>query len=374
MMRKLLTALVACLLAFFCAGCASDAPLLTEQVEPTAPDAETEVVPGEGVVLAMIPESSTVADEAFQQSVWQGVRRYGEKYDLLHEVYIPTESTDAAYLEAIAAAVQNGAQVIVTAGSLFGNAVFEAQSLYPKVCFVTIDCAPISTATNETKVGDNVYSVFYREEQAGFLAGYAAVMDGYTELGFIGGLPVPGVVRYGIGYIQGVSAAAQELAEPVNLLYKYSGLFVEDPLVQTLAGSWYINGTELIFACGGGISSSICAAAEAAGADVIGVDVDQYELSETVLTSAIKELGKTVYEAIELYYKGKFPGGQQVTLGMMGGHVGLAMTNARFSQFTAEDYDTLCEQVLNNQFQISDDINADLEALAGEMVTLTIVK
>jgi len=138
-----------------------------------------------------------------------------------------------------------------------------------------------------------VHNILYREEQAGYLAGYAAVMDGYTKLGFLGGMAVPAVVRYGYGYVQGADAAAQKLGlapGSVEIKYWYSGVFAPNDDIKTKMSGWYTEGTEVVFACGGGIYLSATAAADAAGGKVIGVDVDQSAESPTIITSAMKDL------------------------------------------------------------------------------------
>jgi len=153
-----------------------------------------------------------------------------------------------------------------------------------------------------------VHNILYREEQAGYLAGYAAVMDGYTKLGFLGGMAVPAVVRYGYGYVQGADAAAQKLGlapGSVEIKYWYSGVFAPNDDIKTKMSGWYTEGTEVVFACGGGIYLSATAAADAAGGKVIGVDVDQSAESPTIITSAMKDLTESVKLALGSLYANK---------------------------------------------------------------------
>jgi basic membrane protein A and related proteins len=184
-------------------------------------------------------------------------------------------------------------------------------SLKHKICiqivkFVLLDGFPQDGTYTEFRIEDNVYSVFYAEEQVGFLAGYAAVKEGFTNLGFMGGMAVPAVVRFGYGFVQGANYAAAELGVNVTLKYKYLGGFGPTPEYQTEAATWFQGGTEVIFAAAGGAGNSVMAAAEANNGKVIGVDIDQSAESTTVITSAMKGLGISVYDALADFYAGSF--------------------------------------------------------------------
>lgn len=373
MKKYLLILLLTLLLSLTGAGCAMQAAdPIPEDPPAETPETPAEAGPTDQYELAFISDVATVDDASYNDSLIKGMVKYAEENDLSYFIYLPEEATDAAYLEAINLAAANGAKFVLTAGALFSDALYQAQYLHPEICFLAVDASPKSTATNESACEKNVYCVYYAEEEAGFLAGYAAVKEGYTKLGFIGGLAVPSVVRYGIGFIQGASAAADEMAVEVEMLYNYSGLFVEDPTVQTRAGSWYINGTELIFACGGGITISVAAAAESAGAKVIGVDADQYFLSQTIITSAIKELEKTAYDAITMYYDGNFPGGQEITLSAAQGYAGLAMSHSQLANFSQADYYETLSKIKDGRFTVKNDISLAPETYAGANLTVII--
>ena len=142
----------------------------------------------------------------------------------------------------------------------------------------------------------------YQEELCGYMAGYAAVKLGYKNLGFLGGMAVPAVIRYGYGFVQGVDAAAADLGlTDVKLKYVYGGQFYGDADITAVMDTWYANGTEVVFACGGGIYTSAAeAAAKKANGKVIGVDVDQAAIIDgaygegMTVTSAMKGLAPTV--------------------------------------------------------------------------------
>ena len=180
---------------------------------------------GKKAELALITDIGTIDDKSFNQGAWEGLVKYAEEKGISHQYYQPTEKSTTAYLESIDQAVKNGAKVIVTPGFLFEEPVYIAQDQYPDVTFILIDGNPHDADYNY-KTADNCVGITYAEEQVGFLAGYAAVKDGMTKLGYMGGMAVPAVVKYGYGFVQGAEYAAQELGMAdgsIELMYNYTG-------------------------------------------------------------------------------------------------------------------------------------------------------
>ena len=313
--------------------------------------------------LALITDVGTIDDKSFNQGAWEGLKAYAEEHDITYKYYQPTEKATSSYETTIDLAVEGGAKVVVCPGYLFEVAVYNAQTKYPDVKFILLDGRPNDGNEDSNKVDytikDNVNAIFYAEEQSGFLAGYAAVKDGYKNLGFIGGIEVPSVMRFGYGFVQGAEYAAKEMGlNDVTVKYNYSGTFNASPEVQSMAASWYNQGTEVIFACGGQIGNSIMTAAEAAGGKVIGVDVDQSSDSTSVITSAMKELPVTVKDTIEAYYNNKFPGGQVVTLAASSKAVGLPLSTSRFKQFNEADYNAIYAKLASGEISIKTNSDA----------------
>jgi len=328
--------------------------------------------------LALITDIGTIDDKSFNQGAWEGLKAYADANKITYKYYQPAEKTTAAYIDAINLAVQGGAKLLVCPGYLFEPAVFQAQDDHPDIKFILLDGTPNNGDYDNyvAKLNDNVYSVFYAEEQAGFLAGYAAVKDGFTKLGFMGGMAVPAVVRFGYGYVQGAEYAAKEMGiSSVAVKYHYTGGFDATPEAQALAASWYNEGTEVIFGCGGAVGNSVMAAAEAAGKKVIGVDVDQSAESETVITSSMKQLANSVEQGITAYYAGTFPGGQSVSLDAAVDGVGLPMANSRFTTFSQADYDAIYAKLVDGSVKPLKDSDVDAaNKLPLQVVKVTVVK
>lgn len=324
--------------------------------------------------LAMVTDIGTIDDKSFNQGTWEGIKEYAEANGKTYNYYQPNGQSTEIYLEYMQQAVEAGAKVVVTPGFLFEEAVYIAQQMYPDVYFVLIDGNPHDGSYNY-HTEPNAVGITYAEEQSGFLAGYAAVKEGYTKLGFMGGMAVPAVIRFGYGFVQGAEYAAKELGiSGLECRYHYTGGFEATPEVQTMAASWFSDGVEVIFACGGPVGNSVMAAAEAGGGKVIGVDVDQYAESETVITSAAKGLAESVQQMLDAYYKGEFPGGESINLDAARDGVQLPMENSRFEKFTQEDYDAIYKKLVDNEIAIKGDKDVnDASELASEIISVTLV-
>lgn len=317
---------------------------------------------GKGYELALITDVGTIDDRSFNQGSWEGLKKYAEEKNISHKYYQPVEKSTDAYINAIDLAVAGKAQVIVTPGFLFEPAVYKAQDTHPDVKFILLDGAPQDGTYTDFRIEKNVYSVFYAEEQAGFLAGYAIVKEGYTNLGVMAGMAVPAVIRFGYGFVQGAEYAAQELglaSGSIKMNYTYVGNFNPSPENKTLATSWYQSGVQVIFAPAGGAGNSAMAAAEQNNGLVIGVDVDQSAESKTVITSAVKMLGGSVYDAIDAYYNNNFPGGQSVVLDAKVNGIGLPMETSRFKNFTKDEYDVIYQKLVARNIKLLKDTDVD---------------
>ncbi len=357
-MKKLLALLLIAIMAFTLVACGGDS-------------AEEE----SGAEIALVTDVGTIDDRSFNQGAWEGVEAYCEDNGVTYAYYQPTENSDVARMEQIDNAVVNGAKIVVTPGFLFNTVILEAQDKYPDVNFIFLDGVPQDADFN-VRIEANTVGVLFAEQEAGYLAGYAAVKEGYTSLGFLGGMAVPAVVRFGYGFVEGAEDAAQELGlDSVEIKYGYTGTFEPSPDIQTKAASWYNDGTEVIFACGGGIWSNIDAAADEAGALLIGVDSDQNHLSENFLTSSMKGLQAATYQIIESVYNDTFQGGETVILGAAEEAVGLPMDTSTFETFTQDDYDTLFAMIQDGSVDIVTDADvASAAEIATDIVTVTIVE
>ena len=314
--------------------------------------------------VAFVTDVGQLKDKSFNQGTFDGVKLYAAANGLSYKYYQPangSEATDDDRYDAMKAAVEGGADVVVCAGYLQEAALKKAAIENPETPFVFIDGYPLTDDAGNTL--SNVAGIAFKEEQAGYLAGYAAVMDGFTKLGFSGGGggTNPACCRFGYGYVQGANHAAEELGITVDMNYswQYGSTFSASTDLQTMINGWYVNGTEIVFACGGSMFQSIVAAASANDKFVIGVDVDQSGESEYVVTSAMKGLADAVQWAVAKVYDGTFDtiGGQQTSLGVADNAVELptGADSWRFETFTVEEYESLYQQMVDGTLVVDDD-------------------
>lgn len=373
-MKKLLSSVLALMMVLSLVACG-------QKQAATSADSGAAASKKETFELALVTDLGTIDDKSFNQGAWEGLVKYATEKGISHKYYQPQEAGTNAYFETIELAVEGGAKLVVCPGFLFEEPVYLAQTKYPDVKFILLDGEPHTADYSTYKTESNTMPILYQEDEAGFLAGYAAVKDGNTKLGFLGGMSVPAVIRFGFGYIQGADAAAKELGVNCDVVYNYTGAFAATPEAQALAASWYNAGTEVVFGCGGAVGNSAMSAAEGKNqqegkfvAKVIGVDVDQYSESDTVITSAIKLLSNSVYDGITMFYNGKFPGGKTSIFNVKNNGVGAAMDHARFEKFSKAEYDTLYNDLKSGKYKIFNDVTDYNPETALKELTNTKVK
>ena len=381
-MKKILALLLASVMALSLCACGNTTGETTDEGTTTENETTTEANPADAIEDTMTSEDGTyelafvtdvgqLKDKSFNQGTWNGVKLYADANDMSYKYYQPAngdQATDDDRYDAMKAAVDAGATAVVCAGYLQEAALQRAATDFPDVQFIFIDGYPLTNATTGETL-TNVAGIAFKEEQSGYFAGYAAVMEGYTELGFCGGGggTNPACCRYGYGFVQGANEAAAEKGVQVNVNYswQYGSNFSASPELQTMATGWYQQGTQVIFACGGSMFQSISAAASANDGAVIGVDVDQSSESPAVITSAMKELSDAVQWSLAKVFDGTFSeiGGQATSLGVETDAVGLptAADSWRMSTFTVEQYEEMYQQVKDGTLTVDNDYEANLE-------------
>lgn len=382
-MKKFLTILTVFALVLTLVACGA-APA-AEKPEAKEPAAE-----GEAPIIkkvALVTDVGTIDDESFNQACWQGVKAWSEANKIDHKYYQPTEDSNDARILSISQAIQEGANVVVLPGFLFDAAVAEVQDQYPDVYFIAVDVASLP---NDTPIGKNAICITFAEEQAGFLAGYAAVKDGYTKHGFLGGMAVPAVVRFGYGYVQGADLAAKEMETEIEIKYFYGGQFQGDAGITARMEGWYKDGTEVVFACGGGIYTSAVEAALQYDGKVIGVDVDQFPVGEKeeggqrlykynpFITSAMKGLQpvtEAILEAIQTGNWEEYSGKSMVFSLAEGDFVGLPTSKESwgFETFTLEDYEALIERIKSGEIEIDNSFDTAKPPTVSEFTKLEMI-
>ena len=330
--------------------------------------------------IAFVTDVGQLKDKSFNQGTFDGVKLYAANNGLSYKYYQPAngdQATDDDRYDAMKAAAEGGAKVIVAAGFMQATALTKAAAEFTDVKFVFVDRDSAVTTEDGTAL-KNVLGICFQEEQCGYLAGYAVVKEGYTKLGFTGGGggDNPACCRYGYGFVQGASAAAAEMGVKVEMNYSwlYGASFSASTELQTMASGWYENGTEVIFACGGNMFQSVAAAAAANDGAVVGVDVDQSSQSDdTVITSAMKGLSASVQWACGKVYDGSFDeiGGTFVTLGAKDNAVGLPTATWSLTKWTVDDYNAMLAKMADGSLVVDNDYS---KLDSTDSLTLNLVK
>ena len=336
--------------------------------------------------VALTCDTGTIDDESFNQACWAAVSSYMGKNC---QYYIPeSDASDEDRETMIRLAVNEGADVIVCVGYLYGASLAWAAEQYPNIKFIAIDVTQGDIGTDS--IPANCYCITFKEEQAGYLAGYAIAKDGKTKLGFLGGMAVPAVIRYGYGFVQGADAAAAELGQNIEINYFYGGQFYGDANITSRMEGWYSNGTQVVFACGGGIYTSAVEAALKNNGYVIGVDVDQNYIGANgvadgtyaynpFITSAMKGLSEAVNTALADIDAGSWGdiAGSNGNFGLEDGdYIGLP-TDAdswNFESFTTDEYEEVKGKIKSGEITVDNSSDDATKPTVSEFTTVNYIQ
>ena len=328
---------------------------------------------GSSMRVAMITDYGDITDQSFNQTTYEACKQFCETAQIDFQYYKPASDSDEDRISSIEKAIDDGFTVIVMPGYAFGPAIQKVAPEFDDITFIALDVGEGDIGDLAKDVPANLYCAVYQEELCGYMAGYAAVKLGYKKLGFLGGMAVPAVVRYGYGFVQGADAAAVELgADDVEVKYVYGNQFYGDADITAYMDTWYTNGTEIVVACGGGIFTSAGEAAQKAGGKVIGVDVDQKGTIDSMfgegitVTSAMKGLAATVYTELASILNAEFAGGKIENLGLVSDNpeenfVQIAPSTQFADGFTADDYNALVAKMNAGEITVSNAIDAEPE-------------
>ncbi len=322
-----------------------------------------------GVRIALVTDVSSVMDSGFNQAALQGIQTYSDGAGVFYSSYSTDADTEDAYTDTVLAAIRDNAELIVCVGSHFEQALGALQDEYSDIYFLLLDGVPKDSDGKEVTIAPNVHCITYREEEAGYLVGYMSVLEGYRRFGFVGGEQIPSVIRYENGYLQGINDAAAfvENGEEIEVRRWYADTFLANKEIEEVSGTWYEEGTEIIFACGGSIYESVLAAAKDGEGMLIGVDSDQSGISERFLTSATKGIDASVVVALDDFFASgkKWPeklAGEAVSYGAKEKCISLPVQGDawRFQNATTNEYLQLLARLRAGEITIPTSAEASL--------------
>ena len=318
--------------------------------------------------VAMVTDFSDVNDASFNQACYEGGKEWSKKNNIKFNYYKPSDISLAERVKSINLAIDRGYKVILCPGYALGEAIAQVAPKHPEVKFIGLDISPFDFPEG-FEFTDNIAVYNYREDIAGYLAGYGVVKQGFRKLGYLGGIPASAVIRFGYGYVQGIDSAAKEIGANVEIEYVYGGQFFGDNEIFKYIDNWYkVNKTEIVFSCGGSIYTSVALSAKENNGYMIGVDSDQSIIIDRdykpgiCITSAMKGIKQTVIAKLEeLYHNNSFETGF-TDLGLVSSEnpelnfVQLPMDTWRMDKFTIDDYKKLVGEIMNGTKPVSNDI------------------
>lgn len=364
----LLLALTACKAAEAASGAQQEQRTVTAPTDDATfvyqPEDPT-VTPAGGETIALVTGASGTESGA-DAMLWQGVQTFASAYGYTATTQTAEGDSSADVETALRTAAESGAKLIICRGDAAATALYRIQENYPDVHYLLFDDEPHNDDYSAYKTANLVHCVLFQEEQAGYLAGYAAVIDGYTSLGFVGAREIPGIVRYGTGFLQGAEAAAEQQGETVNLKFWFADTYDENDAVTQRMADWYNGGVSLIFVSGGTLYKSAAQAAEQTGGKVMAGDTNVTALSDSILACAVKCYNAAVQRQLyEFFTAGSWStqnAGQTERVGITNAEVALESdTSWRLDSFTLDDYRSLYEDLRTSVKRV--DAYADMETL-----------
>lgn len=364
----LLLALTACKAAEAASGAQQEQRTVTAPTDDATfvyqPENPT-VTPAGGETIALVTGASGTESGA-DAMLWQGVQTFASAYGYTATTQTAEGDSSADVETALRTAAESGAKLVICRGDAAATALYRIQENYPDVHYLLFDDEPHNDDYSAYKTANLVHCVLFQEEQAGYLAGYAAVIDGYTSLGFVGAREIPGIVRYGTGFLQGAEAAAEQQGETVNLKFWFADTYDENDAVTQRMADWYNGGVSLIFVSGGTLYKSAAQAAEQTGGKVVAGDTNVTALSDSILASAVKCYNAAVQRQLyEFFTAGSWStqnAGQTERVGITNAEVALESdTSWRLDSFTLDDYRSLYEDLRTSVKRV--DAYADMETL-----------
>ncbi|MGI6767152.1 MAG: BMP family lipoprotein [Lentihominibacter sp.] len=319
--------------------------------------------------IAMITDDSLVMDGGHSEAAWNAITEFGAGNGISHKYYKATEATKKAYKGAINTAVEKGAKVIVFDGYTFDDTAVSFEDDYSDVNFVVLNATPVDEETGKVGIADNITAIHFESEQTGFLAGYAAVAEGYTRLGFIGESEVDLISGFGYGYVKGADRAAGEAGIDVEIRYLYCDAETAADAFD-MARTWYEEGTEVIFACGHGVEKEIIRAAESAEGKVIGSCLEKTDLSDTVIATAVHDIKTALERALYDYKEGELETGVIITYDVNNSGVYLAVAEDRMINFGSADAEALREAIADGEINVKMENITDPELINAPRVKI----
>jgi basic membrane protein A len=284
--------------------------------------------------VGLSTDTGGLNDRSFNHLAYLGLQRAAKNLGVQTRVVTANSSSD--YIPNLSALARQGYNLVIGVGFTEIDAMKAVAKQFPKTHFAIVD------VSNADEGGlKNVQGLLFKEQEAGYLAGYAAGLaakdKGGHAVSSVGGQKQPPVDRYIAGYQAGAKAAFPG----VRTLNGYSQDFEKQALCKEVALNQIAAGSVVVFQVAGGCGLGALDAAKERGVWGVGVDADQGYLGSYVLTSALKRVDTAVYDSIKSAKDGNFKGGTDAVYGLSVDGVGIG----KFSPKAPKEIPARVEQV-----------------------------
>lgn len=254
---------------------------------------------GEETKITLILDEGGVNDQSFNQSAWEGALE-AEK-ELGVEVSYIESNQETDYMQNVETAIDNDSDLIIGVGFKLTETIGEAAQDYPEQKFAIID-------GNFEEIPSNVQPILFNEEESGYLVGLvAAKMTETKKVGFVGGMDIPSVTNFFIGF----EKAIKEVDPTIEVSKQYINSFTDAAKGKAISNQMIKEGVDIVFTAAGGGNNGVFESTKEQNKYAIGVDMPSSHIApDVVITSALKNVGTGVELTIKDLIEENFKGGE----------------------------------------------------------------
>ena len=290
--------------------------------------------------VVLVTDINQLNDHGFNQLAYQGLKRAQRELGIKGVVY--QSASSQAYIPNLSQAARKKADLVISVGFDQATAIAKVAKQFPDTHFAIIDVSNADLAGKPA----NVEGLIFKEQEAGYLAGYLAGLvekrsGKQNTIGSVGGQKQPPVDRYIAGY----QAGAQKADPGVKLMNAYSQDWVDQAKCKQAALNQIADGADVVFQVAGGCGLGVLDAAKEQNVWGIGVDADQSYLGSQVLTSALKRVDTSVYATVQQVLAGKFAGGKDAVFSLRNDGVGLGKISPKVPKAFVRQVDAIAQQI-----------------------------
>jgi basic membrane protein A len=304
---------------------------------------------GPALKVGLVTDIGGLNDRSFNHLAYVGLQRAEKQLGVKGRVLTSGQNSD--YVPNLTTLARQNYDLIIGVGFLMADAVETVANKFPNTSFAIIDYSQAAMKSTPS----NVEGLLFREQQAGYLAGYLAglvekqgvgnVKSGSETISSVGGQKIPPVDHYIAGYQAGAKAADSGI-KTVN---GYSQDFVDQAKCKELALNQISQGSDIVFQVAGGCGLGALDAAQQKGVWGIGVDADQAYLGKHILTSAIKKVDVAVFDTVQQVQDGSFNGGQDAFFDLTNDGVGLGKISSEVPQDIVDKVDQAKQKIVSGE-------------------------